>query len=153
MCKTRATHWFARRVRKRLRSRWRKQIPGIPAIRPQSKPWHVNNVSNLSIATKSTSITTDSCFPAMRAFVISRRSFVQASGSNKLPSSIPVGHRSSDAAGLLISPRVQPRTIRLRHGISAPGHADVRNAIGNSSTLPRSFGGHHFETLRKLCGI
>jgi hypothetical protein len=35
----------------------------------------------------------------------------------------------------------------------APCHADFRTAIGNSSSLPGSFGGNHFETLRKLCGI
>lgn len=32
-------------------------------------------------------------------------------------------------------------------------HADFRTLTGNSSSLPRSFGGNHFETLRKLCGI
>jgi hypothetical protein len=33
------------------------------------------------------------------------------------------------------------------------GHADFRTTSGNASTLPRSAGGNHFETLRKLCGM
>jgi hypothetical protein len=33
------------------------------------------------------------------------------------------------------------------------GHADFRAASGNASTLPRSAGGNHFETLRNCCGM
>jgi hypothetical protein len=42
----------------------------------------------------------------------------------------------------------QFRSARFR-----TGHADFRTTSGNASTLPRSAGGNHFETLRKLCGM
>jgi hypothetical protein len=33
------------------------------------------------------------------------------------------------------------------------GHADFRTTSGNASTLARSAGGNHFETVRKPCGM
>ena len=46
--------------------------------------------------------------PAINAFVVLCIGFVQASGTNRLPTSIPLSHRISDGAGSLTSPRIQP---------------------------------------------
>ena len=43
--------------------------------------------------------------------------------------------------------------LQFRHARFRTGHADFRTACGNASTLPRSAGGNHFETLRKLPGM
>jgi hypothetical protein len=62
----------------------------------------------------------------------------------------PPQRRKSSACSrlLLYLAQSQFRGARFR-----TGHADFRTAGGNVSTLPRSAGGHHFETLRKLCGV
>src|SRR5258708_6596522 len=46
--------------------------------------------------------------PSHESLWIPCRVFVQTSGTKRLQGSIPVCHRISDAAGSLISPRVQP---------------------------------------------
>jgi hypothetical protein len=49
-------------------------------------------------------------------------------------------------------PRAKRHDTTLPLGFRALSHADFRTAIGNSSNSPDSFGGNHFETLRKRCG-
>jgi hypothetical protein len=46
-----------------------------------------------------------------------------------------------------------PSSLSGRRARFRTDHADFSTASGNASTLPRSAGGTHFETLRKLGGM
>jgi hypothetical protein len=93
---------------------------GFSAIRPQSKPWHVNNASNMSITTNQPPITTDSCFQAQTPWLfsveVSFRIWVPAGSGARFLSR----HRISDAAGSLISLRLQPARYAFAMGFPRP---------------------------------
>jgi hypothetical protein len=126
---------------------WRKGILRYSGDQAQSKRWHVNNVSTLPTTHHNRFM-----LPGHKSLCYSLKGFRSGFGyqqAAELDSCLATASAMPQARRFR---RTFSPHDRFRHGVSAPCHADFRTATVNSSSLPRSFGGNPFETLRKLCG-